>query len=110
VSGLLDTVRSYADMLKESVINDFLNVLSIKAVNPSMGGGGEFKRGEALHKVLSSYNLDVLECVNVHDDRVPEGLRPNIIGVIEGDDSSKSLWIVSHLDTVPEGDFEALEY
>ena len=106
MSELLDTVRKYADMFKESVINDFLNVLSVKAVNPSMGGEGEFKRGEALYRVLSSYGLDVLECINVHDGRVPEGLRPNIIGVIKGGNSSKSLWIISHLDTVPEGDLK----
>lgn len=104
MSELLNIVREYADMLRDSVINDFLNVLSIKAVNPSMGGEGEFKRGETLYRILSSYGLDVLECINVHDSRVPEGLRPNIIGVIKGDNTSRSIWIISHLDTVPEGD------
>ena len=104
MSSLLDIVREYANMLREHVINDFLNVLSVKAVNPSMGGEGEFKRGEALYRVLSGYGLDVLECINVHDSRIPEGLRPNIIGVIKGADTSRSIWIISHLDTVPEGD------
>lgn len=102
--GILDAVKREATTLRDAVIEDFLSILSVKAVNPSMGGEGEFKRGELLFKILSGYGLDVLERVDVHDCRVPEGLRPNIIGVIRGANTSRSVWIVSHLDTVPEGD------
>lgn len=44
--------------------------------------------------------------VEVHapDDRVPDGVRPNLLARFTGRDASRTLWILSHVDVVPPGD------
>jgi len=37
------------------------------------------------------------------DPLVPEG-RPNLLAVLPGKDTSRTLWFIGHLDTVPAGD------
>ncbi len=38
------------------------------------------------------------------DARVPSGIRPNIVATIPGASDEGRLWIMTHLDVVPEGD------
>jgi succinyl-diaminopimelate desuccinylase len=90
--------------LLDSSIQEFLQILSIKAVNPSMGGNGEYERALLLQKILEKYNFDEIKRYDAVDKNVPEGIRPNIIALIKGDDRSRTLWLLSHIDTVPEGD------
>jgi len=40
----------------------------------------------------------------VKDPRVPTGERPNVAVVIPGQDGSKTLWFMAHMDVVPAGD------
>jgi succinyl-diaminopimelate desuccinylase len=44
--------------------------------------------------------------VGVHapDERVPEKVRPNLLAIFEGKDTSRTLWILTHMDVVPEGE------
>ncbi|HSV56117.1 MAG TPA: M20 family metallo-hydrolase [Magnetospirillaceae bacterium] len=77
---------------------------SIPAIAPESGGLGEMKKAEALAGWLARNGLTILERYDAPDDRVPGGLRPNIVATIPGKDDSNRLWIMSHLDVVPEGD------
>jgi succinyl-diaminopimelate desuccinylase len=38
------------------------------------------------------------------DDRVSDGVRPNLLALFQGNDASRTLWILSHIDVVPPGD------
>jgi succinyl-diaminopimelate desuccinylase len=79
---------------------------SMPAIAPESGGHGEMKKAEALIGWLGSKGIHEIERFDAPDDRVPGGRRPNVLATIPGTagDSEGRLWIMSHLDVVPEGD------
>ncbi len=78
---------------------------SIKALAPENGGEGEMKKCLALEKILRKYGIKNLERYDAPDKRVPCGVRPNLLATIPGK-QEKCVWIMSHLDVVPEGDLK----
>ena len=77
---------------------------AVPAMAPESGGTGEMKKAEVLLAWLARKGITKVERFDAPDDRVPGGLRPNIVATIPGRDDSGRLWIMSHLDVVPEGD------
>ena len=77
---------------------------AVPAMAPESGGTGEMKKAEVLLAWLAKKGIKNIERYDAPDDRVPGGLRPNIVATIPGRDDSGRLWIMSHLDVVPEGD------
>ncbi len=87
------------------MVNSLIEMCRIPAIAPESGGDGEAVRAEYLLKLLSELGFDKVEVIKVDDARVSAGYRPNIIVTIPGDDRSlPPLWVVSHMDIVPEGD------
>jgi succinyl-diaminopimelate desuccinylase len=82
-----------------------VEMLKIKAVNPDGGGKGEYERAMFVQKWLEGLGCKVTR-YDIPDSRVPEGVRVNLTSIIEGQDTSRTLWLASHLDTVPEGSHE----
>ena len=80
----------------------FVKMLRIKAVNPRMGGQGEAERAQFLEEFMKERGFSVTR-IDVKDDVSPGGVRPNLSAKLEGADASRTLWFVSHMDTVPEG-------
>ena len=80
----------------------FAKMLRIKAVNPRMGGQGEAERAQFLEGFLKENGFSVSR-VDVKDEASPDGVRPSLSAKLDGKDSSRSLWFISHMDTVPEG-------
>jgi succinyl-diaminopimelate desuccinylase len=80
-------------------------MLKIKAVNPESGGQGEYVRALYIQRELENLGMMVTR-YDIPDSRVPDSVRVNLISVIEGRDTSRTLWFVVHLDTVPEGSRE----
>ena len=93
----------------ESYRNFSIEVLSklieIKALSPENGGDGESEKAEYVESLLD--NLKVKR-YDAKDDRVSSGIRPNIVAELEGEEKRR-LWIVTHLDVVPEGDISLWE-
>ncbi|WMT50789.1 MAG: M20 family metallo-hydrolase [Ferroplasma sp.] len=87
---------------REFIINSANKLLSIRAISPLSGGEGEYKKSRALIKILKGLGYDNLMEYNVEDSS--GHIRPNIILMLGN--FQKTLWIISHLDTVPEGDPE----
>jgi succinyl-diaminopimelate desuccinylase len=79
-----------------------VEMLKIKAVNPSCGGKGEYDRAIFIQKWIEKLGGKVAR-YDFPDNRVPEGTRVNFTTVIEGRDTTRTLWFACHLDTVPEG-------
>jgi succinyl-diaminopimelate desuccinylase len=79
---------------------------SIPAIAPESGGQGEMKKAEALVAWLGSKGIRDIERYDAPDPRVPGGKRPNIVATVAGADGGAGarVWIMSHLDVVPEGD------
>ena len=85
---------------REFIIDVARRLLSIRAVSPKSGGEGEYKKSLELKKILHELGYDNLQEYNTTDDTGT--LRPNIILRLGNFD--RTLWIICHMDTVPEGD------
>ena len=96
---LMDAVGSQRD----GMVEEFCSLLRVKAVGPESGGDGEHARAEHVVGLARRLGLKDIEVLESSDPSVPSGKRPNIIIRVKGR-TSRKLWVVSHMDTVPEGD------
>ncbi len=95
-TNALEMIDSY----KEEILKTAKAMISIKAISPESGGEGESKRADYLSGLLSGMGFKV-ERYDYKDGRGV--MRPNL-AVVFGN-NERTLWIVSHMDTVSEGDF-----
>jgi len=86
----------------DSTITLLRDLIAIDSVNPSLvpGGAGEGEIAPAVASEMHAIGLDV-EVTEV----VPG--RPNVVGVLEGRSSGRSLMFCGHLDTVGVAGMEA---
>ncbi|MCS7118864.1 MAG: M20 family metallo-hydrolase [Archaeoglobaceae archaeon] len=84
---------------REEMIELLSKLIEIKAISPDFGGEGEKKKADFLMKYLEDF--DYVERFDAFDERV--GDRPNIVARIRGV-VDRTIWIITHLDVVPEGD------
>lgn len=95
---LIDTIQSSRDRIVETLSD----LIRIKALSPENGGDGELDKAEYLEQLLEGFEV---ERYDARDERARDGIRPNIVTRIEGEEA-KTIWIISHLDVVPEGDLQ----
>ena len=88
--------------MKDDMVKTLMEMIPIVAISPESGGKGELDRANFLEGKLREIGPDVLERVDARDDK--GFIRPNIIAKIFGENRDKTIWIVAHMDTVPEGD------
>ncbi len=107
---VLVTVSYYnREELRKYIIDLYKKFIPVKALAPEFGGDGEADRASVLEKELTALGLKPRR-FDASDKRVKSGVRPNILAVLEGEDPSRTLWIVGHIDTVPEGDLTLWKY
>jgi len=99
IARLLDRVES----LRDSMVEALIGIASIEAIGPENGGEGELEKAKYIEGLLRDMGIPEVERFDARDDRVPSGIRPNLIAKIPGRDD-RTLWIVSHMDVVPPGD------
>ncbi|ENN96722.1 diaminopimelate aminotransferase [Methanocaldococcus villosus KIN24-T80] len=98
--------------MEELAIKIASDLIKINSVNPAFGGNGEKEKAEYVKKIIN----DFIKIYNIHNYSLKEynvkdknGFeRPNIVFKINFN-REKSLHIISHLDTVPEGDIKLWE-
>ncbi len=100
----LDDISSEVEGLREDMVRTLVRLIRIPAIAPENGGDGEARKAEELMRVLEEGGFDKIERHDAKDDRVPSGIRPNIVAYRYGKDSRSILWIVTHMDVVPPGD------
>ena len=93
---------NWIERSREGIVKFMVEMLKIKAINPDGGGKGEYERALWIQKWLEKSGCKVNRH-DIPDTRVPEGARVNLTSVIEGQESSRTLWFAAHMDTVPEG-------
>jgi len=88
------------------------DLIRIRSVNPASGGTGEREKGEyilnKLNEYIEKYMIDNYHITNydVIDER---GIvRPNIVAKFNFN-RDRTLHIISHMDTVPEGELSLWE-
>jgi len=77
---------------------------SIPAIAPESGGQGELNKAMALEKWLRDNGITDIVRMDAKDPRVESGIRPNMVATIPGKNDKARLWIMAHMDVVPEGD------
>jgi len=98
---MIDRISKRIDELREEMVSSMMKIIPLGGIGPENGGDGEIKKAEFLEKLARDMGLEV-ERVDARDERVPSGIRPNIIVRYRGR-SGRSIWIVSHMDVVPPG-------
>jgi len=77
---------------------------AVPALGPDNGGPGERDRADCLRALLAGMGLPEPREINAPDPRVPCGHRPNLAMVVPGADTSRTFWVITHLDIVPPGE------
>lgn len=99
-----ETVLNYMDDLAEAALELHTSLVAIPAIGPANGGTGEKDKADFLTEYLKRFGFDNFKFFSVPDDRVECGYRPSIATVIPGKETTRTVWIISHMDVVPEGD------
>ncbi len=92
------------DSYKQTVIDLQTHMIACPAVSPHNGGDGENAKAAYLMSVLQEMPFDELYMISIKDSRSKSGSRPNIVAKYYGQDKTKTLWVMAHLDVVPPGD------
>jgi len=79
------------------------------AMSPDSGGEGELDKCVFLEGWLKAQGITQMERYDCPDERAKGGVRPNLIATINGTETDKRIWIISHLDVVPPGEISLWE-
>lgn len=101
----LDDVLSEVEGLRDKMVQTLMELVRVPAIAPENGGEGELKKAEVLMRVLEDTGFDRIERYDAKDGRVPSGVRPNIVAYCYGENLESRLWIVTHMDVVPPGEY-----
>ena len=93
----IDSYRDYAIDLQRGLT-------AIPAISPASGGEGEWDKAVWLEGELRKLKFDEIKRIDVPDEKAKNGVRPNIVARYRGKSSSKTVWIMTHLDVVPPGE------
>jgi succinyl-diaminopimelate desuccinylase len=94
------------DDLAGQCIDFLVKICSIPALGPENLGTGEMDKYRVTSQFLQEQGPDKFEEVHAPDQRVPEGVRPNLLAIFKGSDTSRTLWILTHIDIVPPGELK----
>ncbi|MFC1833966.1 M20 family metallo-hydrolase [Thermodesulfobacteriota bacterium] len=90
--------------LKDECVRFLVRICSIPALGPENQGGGEMEKYAVIREVVRELGPDQEIEVHAPDDRVPDGVRPNLLAIFNGRDTSRTLWLLTHIDVVPPGE------
>ncbi|MGD8414540.1 MAG: M20 family metallo-hydrolase, partial [Candidatus Latescibacterota bacterium] len=99
----LDAVVSKIDGYRDELINLQTELTRRPALGPESDGEGELEKARYLQEYLEDMGLKV-DRYDSPDERVPSGVRPNLVAVLDGERLRPTLWIMTHIDVVPPGD------
>ena len=77
---------------------------AIPAIGPVNGGDGEMLKAQLLKKRLQEMGFTDFSHFDSPDESVSSGLRPNFLTTLKGENTSRNVWIITHLDIVPPGE------
>jgi succinyl-diaminopimelate desuccinylase len=104
---MLKEIYAKIDGYKAGMIDLQSKLTAIPALGPENDGTGEKEKADFLEKWMAGeIGFDSVEHYDAPDDRVPAGIRPNIVAVMKGASSDRTVWVMGHIDVVPPGDLE----
>jgi len=94
-----EEIEMLCEGFRDEMVRTACKLIEIKALSPDYGGEGEFDKAEFVESLLEDFEVKRFDA---KDKRAKGGVRPNL--VVKVCDGDRIIWIVSHLDVVPEGD------
>jgi succinyl-diaminopimelate desuccinylase len=104
--NIMDTIFDRIDSFRNEMIDMQIKLCSLPAISPSSGGEGEIKKAEFLLEFLKKNGFSNIDLIKAQDLDAPSGYRPNILALYKGKSSTKTIWIMTHMDVVPPGDLK----
>ncbi len=101
---MLSRILEHIDADSDTVVSLQRAMVAIPAVGPDNGGQGERAKADMMTRWLTDAGFGPVREFRAPDPRVPCGHRPSLAAVIPGQDTSRTFWVISHLDVVPPGD------
>jgi succinyl-diaminopimelate desuccinylase len=92
------------ERLKNEMVQALMELIRIPAIAPQNDGEGELEKSEKLMQILKRIGFDEIERCDSEDERVHSKVRPNIIAYYHGENTEERLWIITHMDVVPQGE------
>jgi len=107
----LDELFATVEGYREEMIKEMTAMLRIPAMGPENGGEGEFERARFIEGLVRRCGFTDQEIVTYDalDERVPLKSRPSVLARRPGT-SERTVWLVSHMDTVSPGDTKSWSY
>lgn len=103
--AILDRLCARIDRYDREIVRVQKELCSRPALAPENGGDGELEKSEWIKGYLTeTLKCDDLREFNAPDNRVSCGYRPNLVAWFRGQNSARTLWIMTHMDVVPPGD------
>ncbi len=106
MSDAFQKVAQRIDGYTETAIELQRRLTAVPALCPTSGGDGESEKAKVLLAMLAELGVDDVKIFDTPDERVSSGVRPNIVARVPGQDRSRTLWLMAHMDVVPAGDLE----
>ena len=98
-----DDLFKTIEKFEPQMVSLLSGLIGIPAISPLGGGTGEYRKAAYIAESMEKMGFGKPEIYNSEDPTAEEGVRPNLVFRIPGK-TSRRLWIVSHMDVVPEGD------
>ena len=92
--------------LEEDMIDFQKRITAIKALSPINGGEGEWDKAMYIKDFLTNNGFTDIQQIDAPDKDAKNGKRPNLVARIKGKSSEKTIWLMAHMDVVPEGDLK----
>ena len=105
----IDTLFAKIDELENDSVELMKKMIAINSVGPASDGPGEQEKADFLKNYLAQIGFKQISNYPAPDDRVANGERPNLVAILPGKNTNKTLWILTHTDIVPAGDLSKWE-
>lgn len=102
----LKEIYQWIENSKNDMVRDLGNIITIPAISPKSGGFGEAKKAVFISELISDFGFDEIQRIDVPDPQAQDRIRPNIIAKVKGKEVKRNIWVVVHMDIVPEGDLK----
>ena len=106
MSELFQKVANRIDGYTDQAIDYQRRLTAVPALDPSSGGDGESEKAKVVLGILEELGISDVTVYDTPDARVSTGVRPNIVARVPGEDRSRTLWLMAHMDVVPAGDID----
>jgi len=100
----LEKITRRIDSYRNEMVDIQIKLSSFPAISPVNGGEGEAKKAEMILDILKNIEFKDVKVIKAPDIDAPSSYRPNIIALYKGENSSKTIWMMTHMDVVPPGE------